>query len=93
MYNVTERQSDRARLYNLSSVGEEREWLRDVLLSSESETSSDDDTPAAKENRIKYLLKERKFHNKYVKSYYRDPGVSFKSMLYLGNSVLRQFEK
>lgn len=70
-----ERQSDRLRLYNLASVGEERQWLRDVLLSSESEISSDDDSPAAKEQRIRRLLKERHFHNKYAKEYYKDQGV------------------
>lgn len=70
-----ERQSDRLRLYNLASVGEERQWLRDVLLSSETESSSEDDTPAAKDQRIKRLLRERHFHNKYVKEYYKDPGV------------------
>ncbi|XP_045484505.1 chromatin-remodeling ATPase INO80 [Pieris rapae] len=86
-----ERQSDRARLYNLSSVGEEREWLRDVLLSTESESSSDDDTAAAKDIRIKYLLKERKFHNKYVRSYYKDPSNS--RYMYYGAGLLSTMDR
>ena len=76
LLSISERQSDRLRLYNFSSVGEEREWLRDVLLSSGSETSSDDDSPNCKEMRIRRLLKERKHHNRYAKKYYKDQGVS-----------------
>lgn len=64
----------------MASVGEEREWLRNVLLSSESETCSEDDTPAGKEQRIKRLLKERYYHNKYAKRYYKDPGVRFSKL-------------
>lgn len=73
---ISERQSDRLRLYNFSSVGEEREWLRDVLLSSESDTSSDEESPFGKELRIQRMLKERRHHNRYAKKYYKDPGVS-----------------
>lgn len=80
--SILERQGDRLRLYNLASVGEERQWLRDVLLSSETESSSDDDSPAAKELRIKRLLKERHYHNKYAKDYYKDPGVRI-SLIYI----------
>lgn len=72
---IVDRQGDRQRLYNLASVGTEREWIRKVLLSSESELS-DDDTPACKKRRIKRLLKEKSFNNKYLKDYYKDPGVS-----------------
>lgn len=75
-HNILERQSDRLRLYNLASVGEEREWLRDVLLSSGSDTSSDDETPAGKELRLQRILKERRHQNKYARKYYKDPGVS-----------------
>jgi hypothetical protein len=76
VYSVVERQSDRLRLYNLASVGEEREWLRDVLLTSGSESSSDDDTPAGKELRLQRILKERRYQNKYARKYYKDPSVS-----------------
>nr|XP_026497492.1 chromatin-remodeling ATPase INO80 isoform X2 [Vanessa tameamea] len=86
-----ERQSDRLRLYNLASVGEERQWLRDVLLSSESEISSDDDSPAAKEQRIKRLLKERHFHNKYAKEYYKDQGNS--RYMYYGAGLLSTIDR
>ncbi|CAK1545627.1 unnamed protein product [Leptosia nina] len=86
-----ERLCDRTRLYNFCSVGEEREWLREVLLSSESESASDDETPAAKENRIKRLLKERKFHNKYVKSYYKDPANS--RYMYYGAGLLSTVDR
>lgn len=74
--SISERLSDRLRLYNLASVGREREWLRNVLLSSGSDSSTDDETPTKKELRIKRLLKERWVHNKHVKNYYKDPGVS-----------------
>ncbi|KAH9643982.1 hypothetical protein HF086_004243, partial [Spodoptera exigua] len=86
-----ERQSDRLRLYNFSSVGEEREWLRDVLLSSGSETSSDDDTPHSKEMRIRRLLKERKYHNKYAKKYYKDQGNS--RYMYYGAGLLSTVDR
>lgn len=67
-----ERRYDRLRLYNFSSVGEEREWLRDVLLSSGSETSSDEESLIGKEMKIQRMLKERRYHNRYVKKYYKD---------------------
>ncbi|VVC95066.1 unnamed protein product [Leptidea sinapis] len=85
-----ERQCDRLRLYNFSSVGEEREWLRNVILSSESD-SGEDDTPAGKNKRIKRLLKERKFHNKHVKSYYKDPGNS--RYMYYGAGLLSTVDR
>lgn len=86
-----ERQSDRLRLYNFSSVGEEREWLRDVLLSSGSETSSDDDSPNSKEMRIRRLLKERKYHNRYAKKYYKDQGNS--RYMYYGAGLLSTVDR
>ncbi|XP_072933681.1 chromatin-remodeling ATPase INO80 [Epargyreus clarus] len=86
-----ERQSDRLRLYNLASVGEERQWLRDVLLSSELDTSSEDDSPAGKEQRIQQLLKERKFQNKYAKDYYKDPGNS--RYMYYGAGLLSTIDR
>ncbi|XP_041982684.1 chromatin-remodeling ATPase INO80 [Aricia agestis] len=86
-----ERQSDRLRLYNLSSVGEEREWLRNVLISSESDSSSDDDTPAGKERRIKWMLKERYYHNKYAKKYYNDSGNS--RYMYYGAGLLSTIDR
>ncbi|CAH2054745.1 unnamed protein product, partial [Iphiclides podalirius] len=86
-----ERQCDRLRLYNLASVGEEREWLRDILLSSSNETSSDDDTPSGKEIRIKRLLKERYYHNKYAKKYYKDPGNS--RYMYYGAGLLSTIDR
>ncbi|XP_026735915.1 chromatin-remodeling ATPase INO80, partial [Trichoplusia ni] len=86
-----ERQSDRLRLYNLSSVGEEREWLRDVLLSSGSETSSDEDSPSAKESRIQRLLKERKHQNRYAKKYYKDQGNS--RYMYYGAGLLSTVDR
>ncbi|XP_063896881.1 chromatin-remodeling ATPase INO80 [Helicoverpa armigera] len=86
-----ERQSDRLRLYNFSSVGEEREWLRDVLLSSGSETSSEDDSPNYKEIRIQRLLKERRHHNKYAKKYYKDQGNS--RYMYYGAGLLSTVDR
>ncbi|CAH0402349.1 unnamed protein product [Chilo suppressalis] len=86
-----ERQSDRLRLYNLASVGEERQWLRDVLLSSGSDTSSEDDTPAGKELRLQRILKERRNHNKYAKKYYKDPGNS--RYMYYGAGLLSTVDR
>ncbi|KAG6451472.1 hypothetical protein O3G_MSEX007172 [Manduca sexta] len=86
-----ERQSDRLRLYNFSAVGEERQWLRDVLLSSESETSSDEDTPVETELRIQRMLKERKYQNKYAKKYYKDPGNS--RYMYYGAGLLSTVDR
>ncbi|XP_063529749.1 chromatin-remodeling ATPase INO80 isoform X1 [Cydia strobilella] len=86
-----ERHSDRLRLYNLTSVGEEREWLRNVLLSSESDTSSGEDTPAGKDQRIKRLLKERLYHNKYTKDYYKDQGNSH--YMYYGAGLLSTVDR
>ncbi|XP_045779214.1 chromatin-remodeling ATPase INO80 isoform X2 [Maniola jurtina] len=86
-----ERQSDRLRLYNLASVGEERQWLRDVLLSSETDSSSEEDSPAAKEQRIRRLLKERHYHNKYAKDYYKDSGNS--RYMYYGAGLLSTIDR
>ncbi|KAL0868568.1 hypothetical protein ABMA27_008036 [Loxostege sticticalis] len=86
-----ERQSDRLRLYNLASVGEEREWLRDVLLSSGSDTSSDDETPAGKELRLQRILKERRHQNKYARKYYKDPGNS--RYMYYGAGLLSTVDR
>ncbi|XP_053615593.1 chromatin-remodeling ATPase INO80 isoform X2 [Plodia interpunctella] len=89
--NKQERQSDRLRLYNLASVGEDREWLRDVLLSSGSESSSDEDSAEAKEMRIQRMLRERRHHNKYVKKYYKDPGNS--RYMYYGCGLLSTIDR
>ncbi|GBP42676.1 Putative DNA helicase Ino80 [Eumeta japonica] len=86
-----ERHSDRMRLYNLSSVGREREWLRDVLLSSESESSSEEDTPEQKDRRISLILKERMFHNKYIKEFYKDPSNS--RYMYYGVGLLSTIDR
>ncbi|KAL4717058.1 hypothetical protein ACJJTC_016945 [Scirpophaga incertulas] len=86
-----ERQSDRLRLYNLASVGEEREWLRDVLLSSGSESSSDEETPAGKEQRLQRILKERRYHNRYVRRFYRDPGNT--RYMYYGAGLLSTIDR
>ncbi|XP_059051639.1 chromatin-remodeling ATPase INO80 [Achroia grisella] len=86
-----ERHSDRLRLYNLASVGEEREWLRDILLSSSSESNSEDDTPESKEIRIQRMLKERHHHNKHAKKYYKDPGNS--RYMYYGAGLLSTVDR
>lgn len=87
-----ERQSDRLRLYNFSSVGEERQWLRDVLLSSDSDSNSEDEnTQLAKELRIKRLLRERRYHNKYARKYYKDSGNS--RYMYYGAGLLSTVDR
>lgn len=62
-----ERQSDKAHVYNFSSVVSEREWLCDVLLSdtdTESEISDEDEY-------IKDMLRYHLFEQKYRESYYK----------------------
>ncbi|KAJ2954687.1 hypothetical protein O0L34_g2984 [Tuta absoluta] len=86
-----ERQGDRFRLYNFSSVGAEREWLRNVLLSSSSDTSSEEDTPAGNDRRIKRILKERRQFNKHVKKYYKDPENS--RYMYYGAGLLSTIDR
>ncbi|XP_049885990.1 chromatin-remodeling ATPase INO80 isoform X2 [Pectinophora gossypiella] len=86
-----ERQGDRLRLYNFSSVGAERQWLKNVLLSSGSETSSEDDSPAAKGRRLKRILKERRRHNNYIKEYNKDPGNS--RYMYYGAGLLSTVDR
>ncbi|KAM3961158.1 LOW QUALITY PROTEIN: chromatin-remodeling ATPase INO80 [Aphomia sociella] len=86
-----ERQSDHLRLYNLASVGEERAWLRDILLSSSSESSSEEDSPEGKEMRIQRMLKERYHHNKHAKDYYKDPGNS--RYMYYGAGLLSTVDR
>lgn len=75
--SVAERRGDRLRLYNLAAVGEERHWLRDVLLLSASDSSSDEGERGARdERRLRDMLRERRRHNKYAGHFYRDPAVS-----------------
>lgn len=65
---VPERRKDRARFYNFSNIGKDREWLREVLLNS-SESSEDERTPEGKDCRIKTMLKHRRLELKYSRRF------------------------
>ncbi|XP_055921969.1 chromatin-remodeling ATPase INO80 [Eupeodes corollae] len=62
-----ERQSDKAHVYNLSSVTSEREWLCDALLS-DTETDSD---ISDEDDHIKDMLRSHLREQKYRESYYK----------------------
>lgn len=59
-----ERQMDKIRLYNFSKIDEDREVLQDMLLT---ETSSDDDDDEWNIEKVKTLIKIRKYTLKHRK--------------------------
>lgn len=64
---ITDKKSDKLRVYNFSRVGPDRDWLQDLLLNDTSE-SSDDDSVTEEE-----IRREMKFHllrKKYRKRFY-----------------------
>lgn len=69
--SILDRQNDKLKIYNLSQVGEDREWLQDVLLSdmeSESEPSDEDEY-------VREMLREHVKEKKIRDRYYRNPHV------------------
>ncbi|KAK2584287.1 hypothetical protein KPH14_006689 [Odynerus spinipes] len=69
-----EERINKLRLYNMSSVGEERRWLQDILLSdSESSASgSDTDSPITEED-FQEMLKFHILRKKYQGRFYQKP--------------------
>lgn len=70
-----EERIDKLRLYNMSSVGEERRWLQDILLSDSSDSSasgSDTDGPITEED-FQDMLKFHILRKKYQGRFYQKP--------------------
>lgn len=69
---------DKLRLYNMSSVGEERRWLQDILLSDSSDSSvseSDTEGPITEDD-FQDMLKFHILRKKYQGRFYQKPEVS-----------------
>ncbi|XP_050471357.1 chromatin-remodeling ATPase INO80 [Bombus huntii] len=70
-----EERINKLRLYNMSSVGEERRWLQDILLSDSSDSSasgSDTDSPITEED-FQEMLKFHILRKKYQARFYQKP--------------------
>lgn len=70
-----EERINKLRLYNMSSVGEERRWLQDILLSDSSDSSasgSDTDNPITEED-FQEMLKFHILRKKYQARFYQKP--------------------
>ncbi|KZC05466.1 Putative DNA helicase Ino80 [Dufourea novaeangliae] len=70
-----EERINKLRLYNMSSVGEERRWLQDILLSDSSDSSasgSDTDSPVTEED-FQDMLKFHILRKKYQGRFYQKP--------------------
>lgn len=68
---------NKLRLYNMSSVGEERRWLQDILLSDSSDSSasgSDTDSQITEED-FQEMLKFHILRKKYQGRFYQKPEV------------------
>ncbi|XP_017878637.1 chromatin-remodeling ATPase INO80 isoform X2 [Ceratina calcarata] len=66
---------NKLRLYNMSTVGEERRWLQDILLSESSDSSasgSDTDGPITEED-FQEMLKFHILRKKYQAKFYQKP--------------------
>jgi DNA helicase INO80 len=76
-----ERKSDKMRLYNFDSVKKNRRWLRDVLISDTSDSSSDDGNDGLiTEQDFQEMLRLHLLRKKYQARYYTNPEV--KEMVY-----------
>lgn len=67
----------------MTSVGEERHWLQDILLSDSSDSSasgSDTDNPITEED-FQEMLKYHILRTKYQARFYQKPEVRLKFML------------
>lgn len=70
-----EERINKLRLYNMTSVGEERHWLQDILLSDSSDSSasgSDTDNPITEED-FQEMLKYHILRKKYQARFYQKP--------------------
>ena len=78
---LAERKSDKMRLYNFDSVKKNRRWLRDVLISDTSDSSSDDGNDGLiTEQDFQEMLRIHLLRKKYQARYYTNPEV--KEMVY-----------
>lgn len=76
MFVFTEARLNKFRLYNLSSVGEERHWLQDILLSDSSDSSaSGSDSDEVTEEDFQDMLKYHILRKKYQGRFYQKPEV------------------
>lgn len=74
---LAERKSDKMRLYNFDSVKKNRRWLRDVLVSDTSDSSSDDGIDELiTEQDLQEMLRLHLLRKKYQARYYTNPEVS-----------------
>jgi DNA helicase INO80 len=80
---LAECRSDKMRLYNFDNVKKNRRWLRDVLISDTSDSSSDDGTDdLITEEDLQDMLRLHLLRKKYQARYYTNPEV--KEILYFG---------
>ncbi|XP_020707997.2 chromatin-remodeling ATPase INO80 isoform X2 [Athalia rosae] len=84
---------DKLRLYNMSSVGEERRWLQDILLSDSSDSSvseSETDGPITEDD-FQDMLKFHILRKKYQGRFYQKPeNIQYQ---YYGAGLLSSYDK
>lgn len=82
---LAERKSDKMRLYNFDNVKKNRRWLRDVLISDTSDSSSDDgNDDLITEQDLQDMLRLHLLRKKYQARYYTNPEV--REIVYSGCS-------
>jgi len=82
--SLAERKSDKMRLYNFDNVKKNRRWLRDVLVSDTSDSSSDDgNDELITEQDLQEMLRLHLLRKKYQARYYTNPEVKKKNGLAL----------
>ena len=73
---LAERKSDKMRLYNFDNVKKNRRWLRDILISDTSDSSSDDgNDELITEQDLQEMLRLHLLRKKYQARYYTNPEV------------------
>jgi DNA helicase INO80 len=76
VFFFSERKSDKMRLYNFDNVKKNRRWLRDVLISDTSDSSSDDgNDEQITEQDLQEMLRLHLLRKKYQARYYTNPEV------------------
>ncbi|KAL1138653.1 hypothetical protein AAG570_008715 [Ranatra chinensis] len=83
-----DRRADKIRLYNLSSVKNDRRWLQEVLLSDSSDSSGDEEIT---ETDLKNMLREHLLKKKYRGRFYSDP--KNRQFEYYGAGLLSNYDK
>ncbi|XP_058795965.1 chromatin-remodeling ATPase INO80 isoform X2 [Phymastichus coffea] len=70
-----EKKNNKLRVYNMSNVGEERQWLRDILVSdaSDSSSSESDSDNSITEEDFQDMLKAHLLKKKYQARFYQKP--------------------